>query len=169
LENSFIETLKNQHLNFLNEFESYRDQLTDVLFYGERISRSELKEGKDDFFRGLRSQLDRVQNVLLPAVTDSEKPPVLSGVGLFADVQDNLLDIANRTEENVDFFANPDAPKEERNDAARETLKDLYRLDSVLGMYFNLLETHLLPEGEDKLDADEKDKLLEPLSGYANG
>lgn len=85
---------------------------------------------------------------------------------MFADVQDRLVEVADQTEENVDFFANPDAPKDERNDAARETLKDLYRLDSILTLYFDLFEQHLLQPADRELDDDEKDSVLTPL-GYA--
>lgn len=162
---SFTDTVTQQHETFLELFDEYRDQLTDVLFYGERISRSELTEGKDRVLRRLRNQIESVKEILLPAVTNSEEPSSLSGVELFATVQDTLMNLAEETEENVDFFANPDAPKEDRNDAAREILKDLYRLDSSLNLYLELLEEHLLEAAERELDEDEKDELLQPLAG----
>lgn len=162
---SFTDTVKEQNEAFSDVFAEYRDQLTDVLFYGERISRSELTEGKDEVLRRLRHQIKSVQEILLPAVTNSEEPSSLSGVELFASVQDRLLTIAEETEENVEFFANPDAPKDDRNDAAREILKDLYRLDSSLSLYLELLENHLLEAAERELDEDEKDELLQPFAG----
>lgn len=161
---SFTETVKEQNKAFIGQFEEYRNQLTDVLFYGERISRSELTEGKDQVLRRLRHQIESVQEILLPAVTDSEDAPSLSGVELFATVQDRLLSITEQTEDNVEFFANPDAPKEDRNDAAREILKDLYRLDSSLSLYLELLEDHLLEAADQELDEDEKNELLQPLA-----
>lgn len=163
MEDTFISEMKNTHHEFLDLFEAYRDKLTDVLFYGERISRSELQEGKDAFLNGLRQHIDTVQQILLPAVTPSDSSTGVVAIDLFADFQDRLQTVADETEENVDFFANPDAPKEERNDAARETLKDLYRLDSMLSTYFKLIENHFLTPGTDQLDEDEKQQLLDEL------
>jgi len=167
LTKSFLDDAHIQHEEFLDAFESYRDQLTEVLFYGERISRSELTEGKQRVLQSLRDHIHSVQNTLLPAITSSDGELPVNGVELFADVQDNLLTIAKKTEDNIDFFANPDAPKEDRNDAARETLKDLYRLDSALNLYFRLLEDHLLVAGEQELASDEKDELLLPFSSLS--
>ncbi len=166
MRNSFVKSLETQHEHFLKAFEDYRNQLTEVLFYGERISRAELKDGKKEFIRGLREEMDAVQSVLLPAITVSQKEWTVSGVKLFAQVQDKLRETVTRTEENVNFFANPEAPKDERNEAAREILKYLYRLDSALTIYFSLLEKHLLPVGDKRLEDDEKEKLLQPLAHF---
>lgn len=160
---SFVREMKHTHEEFLNLFEEYRDKLTEVLFYGERISRSELQEGKEDFLQGLRQHIDTVQGILLPAVTSSDNSSNVVAIDLFADFQDKLRSVANDTEDNVEFFANPDAPKDERNDAARETLKDLYRLDSLLSSYFELIENHFLVAGDEQLDEDEKQQLLGEL------
>lgn len=156
--------MRRTHDEFLGMFSEYRDKLTEVLFYGERISRSELQEGKESFLRGLRQHIEAVRQILLPAVTPSDSSGGVVAIDLFADFQDQLQSVADDTEGNVDFFANPDAPKDERNDAARETLKDLYRLDSMLTSYFELVENHFLEPGNQQLDADEKQQLLDETS-----
>jgi len=102
--------------------------------------------------------------VLLPAVTATNSEQVVSDVQLFADFLDRLLMVAESTEDNIDFFANPDAPKEDRNDAAREVLKDLYRLDSILSIFLNLLEEHFLEKADQELTEDEREELLLPLA-----
>ncbi|MFB6346007.1 MAG: hypothetical protein ABEK50_09575 [bacterium] len=163
---NFVAEMKQTHADFLELFEEYRNKLTEVLFYGERISRSELQEGKDTFLNGLRRHIETVQQILLPAVTPSDSSGDVVAIDLFADFQDRLEKQASQTEdteENIEFFANPDAPKDERNDAARETLKDLYRLDSLLSTYFQLIENHFLTAGSEQLDDDEKQQLLEEL------
>lgn len=163
---SFSNNASNQHREFLEVFEAYRDQLTDVLFYGKKISRSDLTEGKNRVLDNLQDHIETVQQVVLPAVTGSADDGPVNGLELFADVQDRLLTVTEQTEDNVNFFANPDAPKEERNDAARETLKDIHRLDSLLSLYLELFEEHLLEPAERELDGDEKKSVLAPL-GYA--
>jgi hypothetical protein len=165
---SLSESIRDQHERFLEVFGEYRDKLTEVLFYGERISRSELTEGKDRVIGSLKTYADVLRKVLLPAVTDTETEHPVSGVELFADFLDRLLMFAEGTEGNIEFFANPDAPKEDRNDAAREVLKDLYRLDSVLSVTFNLLEEHLLEEADEELTEDERAELLSPLADIQN-
>lgn len=161
---SLSESLRDQHERFLSLFGDYREQLTEVLFYGDRISRSDLTQGKDRVLGSLENYVDVVREVLLPAVTDTDVEQAVSGVELFADFLDRLLVVTESTEDNIDFFANPDAPKEDRNDAAREVLKDLYRLDSILSVSLNLLEEHLLDIAENELTEDERDELLLPLT-----
>jgi hypothetical protein len=158
------ETLRDQHETYRSLFGKYREKLTEVLFYGERISRSDLTQGKDRVLGSLKRYAEVLREVLLPAVTATNSEQVVSDVQLFADFLDRLLMVAESTEDNIDFFANPDAPKEDRNDAAREVLKDLYRLDSILSIFLNLLEEHFLEKADQELTEDEREELLLPLA-----
>ncbi len=158
------DSLRDQHETYRSRFGDYREKLTEVLFYGDRISRSELTQGKNQVLGALNRYVEVVREVLLPAVANTQVNQAVSGVELFADLLDRLLMVVKSTEDNIDFFANPDAPKEDRNDAAREVLKDLYRLDSIQSLTLNLLEEHLLKQADDELTEDECEELLIPLS-----
>jgi len=48
------ETLRDQHETYRSLFGKYREKLTEVLFYGERISRSDLTQGKDRVLGSLK-------------------------------------------------------------------------------------------------------------------
>ncbi len=159
----FVDGIRSAHDRLRSLFTSYRDQMADVLFHGEPISRSDLREGKEDLVRGLRLQVDAVQRILFPAITAANTEIPVQPAPLLAPFQDRLLSLVEEVDERVDFFADPDGDKEARNRAARALLKDLYRIDGLLGTYLDVLEQHCLDPGFERLDPDEREELMEDL------
>lgn len=157
------ERIRSVHDRLKQSFTDYRNQLSDVLFRGEPISRSELQEGKDELVRGLRLHVDAVQRILFPAITTSDNNTSFQPANILAPFQNRLLSLADRVDERVDFFANPEGEKEERNQAARNLLKDLYRIDGLLNTYLDVLEEQCLKPNLHRLDPDEQESLLADL------
>lgn len=163
---AFVEEIEQSHKQLYRVFSEYRDQITDVLFYGKQISRSELREGKDRVANGVRRHIDATQQILLPAVS-GPNPADINPADVLAFLQKQLLDRLHHIDETIEFFADPDRPKEERNNAAREALKDLYRLDDFLETYFDIVEEIFLPAGNNVLDEDEKEELMAEFEASA--
>ena len=150
------------HHRLVNRFEEYRDQIAQVLFFGERISRSDLQEGMNDVGRELEAHVDAIQQIVLPALSVDKAG--LNAVDVLATFQNQMLQQVASTKENIELFADPDQPKEKRNRAAREALKDLYRLDGLIRPYFQLVEQHFLAGSNGRLDEDEREELVDVLN-----
>lgn len=159
----FVEGVRSAHDRLRNHFSDYREKMSEVLFHGEPISRSELRESKQDLVQGLRMQVDAVQRILFPAITAPETDSPIQPANLLAPFQDRLLSLVDEVDGRVDFFADPEGDKEDRNRAARALLKDLYRIDGLLNTYLDVLEQHCVDPGFERLDPDEREELLEDL------
>lgn len=159
----FLDDVRGAHDRLRRVFSQFRDRMTEVLYRGEPISRSELREGKEALVRGLRVQIDAMQRILFPAITAPGGEPPVQPAHLLAPFQDRLLDLADAIDERVDFFADPEGDKEARNRAARNLLKDLYRIDGLLDTYLDVLEARCLEPGLQRLDPGERRELREDL------
>ncbi len=149
------------HHRLVNRFEEYRDQIAQVLFFGERISRSDLQEGINEVVRDLEAHVDAIQRIVLPALSGDETS--LSAVDMLATFQNQMLEQVDATKENIELFADPDQPKEKRNRAARNALKDVFRLDGLIRPYFRLVEQHFIARSNGRLDEDEREELISTL------
>lgn len=159
----FVDGVRSAHDRLRKLFSTYRNKMAEVLFHGEPISRSELRENKQDLVRGLRMQVDAVQRILFPAITAPKTESPTQPANLLAPFQDRLLSLVDEVDERVDFFADPEGDKEARNQAARALLKDLYRIDGLLDTYLSVLEQHCVDPGFERLDPDEREELLADL------
>lgn len=158
----FQRQMASSHQQLTRDFAEYRDQIAQVLFFGERIARSELQEGIESVVDDLENHIDAVQRIVLPALSSEQAG--LEAVDVLADFQDDIRNQLHRTRDEIERFADPDRAKDERNKAAREALKDLYRLDGLLEPYFDLVEKHFLTQSNGRLDEDEQDQLLNSVS-----
>ncbi len=163
---AFVEEIERSHKQLYGNFAGYRDQITDVLFYGKQISRSDLCQGKDEFVESINQHVESIQQILLPAVSGPNKAEI-NPADVLAFHQKRLRERIDHLDETIDFFADPERAKDERNNAAREALKDLYRLDDFLNTYFQILETIFLRAGDNVLDEDEKQELLDEIDAAA--
>ncbi|MFB6356024.1 MAG: hypothetical protein ABEJ65_05870 [bacterium] len=162
MSSDFVEDVEMKQQQLVQEFNNFREQLSDVLFYGRRVSRENLVDLKDSLRNGIGSHIGAVREILLPALSE-QTDALLNPVDIVASVQNQLEAVVDETVDKIDHFVDPEAPDESRNDAARESLKHLYRIDGLLNTYLRIITDNVLETAEEVLDEDEQEEFLERL------
>jgi len=164
----FIHGVKQRHRALLKQYNRFRQTISGILLLNadkadQTFSRDELIQRKKQLHRDINNHIEIVQNVLLPALSSPEHRVSVS-VDVLATKQNRLQELLDAAMQHLNGLLEQYSSRDQRRNVARKVLLDIFRIDSLLKVYLEIVEKHYIPLGNKQLDSDEKEEFLSGLT-----
>jgi hypothetical protein len=165
----FEEEVKQQHRSLMNRYNRFRQTVSGILLMNpeqsnEQFSREELIKRKSQIRSQVKNHIEAIQNVMLPALSDPDHH-TSTKVNVLATLQNRLRELLDAMNEHFNGLLDETSTQNDRRNVARKVLLDIFRLDSLLKVYLEIVENHYAPLAARQLDRDEKDDIVRSLAG----
>lgn len=165
----FADHIKEKHRTIINRYNQFRRTVSGILLLNpqqsdQQYSREELIKRKSQIREQVKSHIETVQSVMLPALSEPDKH-TSTKVNVLATVQNRLKELLDAANEHFNGLLDETSSQSDRRDVARKVLLDIFRLDSLLKVYLEIVENHYAPLAEEQLDEDEKEEIVSSLTG----
>lgn len=164
----FSEEIKEKHRSIINRYNQFRRTVSGILLLNpqqsdQQYSREELIKRKSQIREQVKRHIETIQSVMLPALSEPDKH-TSTEVNILATVQNRLTELLDAANQHFNGLLDETSSQSDRRDVARKVLLDIFRLDSLLKVYLEIVENHYAPLAEEQLDSDEKDEIVSSLA-----
>lgn len=164
----FTQSIKERHRDLINRYNRFRKTVSGILLLNttqaeQQYSREELIKRKSKIRSQINQHIEAVQSIMLPALSGPDDDTSTS-VNVLATVQNRLQELLGATNEHFNGLLDQTSTEKDRREVARKVLLDMFRLDSLLKVYLETVETHYVPLGDRQLDDDEKEEIIRAMA-----
>lgn len=159
--------MKHTHRALLQRHRKFRQTISGILLLNtgevnQQFSREELIKRKSKIRTQVVQHIETIQSIMLPALSKPDKQ-TSTAVNVLTTTQNRLTELLDAANSHFNQLLDQTSSQKERRETARKVLLDIFRLDSLLKIYLEIVELHYVPLGDRQLDPDEKDEILHSL------
>lgn len=167
-QSDFVSEVEEQHRSLMERYNRFRKTISGILLLNtsqaeEQYSREELIKRKSQIRNKINQHIETIQSVMLPALSKPDSHTSTT-VNVLATIQNRLQELLEATNEHFNNLLDQTSSRKDRRDVARKVLLDIFRLDSLLKIYLELVENHYVPLSDKQLDEDEKEEIVSGLT-----
>lgn len=167
----FVLEMKQSHRKILQRHRRFRQTISGILLLdsgevNQQFSREELIKRKSQIRTQVVQHIETIQSIMLPALSKPDRHSSTS-TNVLATVQNRLTQLLDAANSHFNQLLDRTSNQKERRETARKVLLDIFRLDSLLKIYLEIVELHYVPLGDRQLDEDEKKDILDSLNSIS--